>query len=64
MQVCHSLIKNSDFRGKATLDFACGEGLTIKELISSGASKVMGIDADQEMLGMICKELGAVLAKE
>jgi SAM-dependent methyltransferase len=50
MEVCGSLIEESDLKDNKVLDFACGEGLFMEEMVARGANIVMGIDADQEML--------------
>lgn len=50
MEVCRSLIKESDLKNNEALDFACGEGLFISEMLAMKANHVIGIDLDQEML--------------
>jgi SAM-dependent methyltransferase len=50
MEVCRSLIKESDLKDNEALDFACGEGLFISEMLAMKANNVIGIDLDQEML--------------
>ena len=57
MEVCRSLVERSDLKDKEALDFACGEGLFMEQMIAMKANSVIGIDVDQEMLDKAPSEL-------
>jgi SAM-dependent methyltransferase len=42
---------DDEIRGKSLLDFACGLGFQAVALIQNGASRVLGIDTNAEVLG-------------
>jgi ubiquinone/menaquinone biosynthesis C-methylase UbiE len=41
-----------DFKGKAVLDLACGEGYYTRQLKQRGAARVVGVDLSAGMIGL------------